>query len=82
MSNNTINIKVTKCEADPYFKCGPNIKAQDSFMGVCQTNRYCNPNTWGCQGVPVKSIYRECINDMDRLCISPVNKEKTQGRIL
>jgi hypothetical protein len=81
MTEQSIKIKVLKCEANPYFKCGPNVKGKDSFMGVCPTNRYCNQQTWGCQGVPVKSVYRECISDRDRFCITPTNKEKTMGRI-
>ncbi len=81
MTDNTIKIKVMKCEADPYFKCGPNVNGKDSHMGICQTNRYCNPDTWGCQGVPVKSVYRECINDMDRFCTTAVNQDKTFGRM-
>lgn len=80
MTDKSIKIQISKCEADPYFKCGPVSNSPDSGLNICPSNRYCNPTNWGCQGVPTTSVYRECTNDMDRNCVTPINKEKTLGR--
>lgn len=78
MSTEPLKIEVSKCNVDLSFKCGPTTNGK---ISVCKTNNYCNQNTWQCQGIPTKSIYRECINDMDRFCITPVNCQKTLGRL-
>lgn len=81
MSKEDVKIRILKCEADPYFRCGPRTD-DGNYVGICPTNRYCNPVNSSCQGIPVKSVYRECINDMDRQCIMPTNTEKTLGKYL